>query len=52
MTLVSKNVYIDKLDNVVHKYNNAYHSTIKIKPIDVKLSENVFFSKENHKKDL
>ena len=38
MTLISKNVYIDKLDDIVNKYDNAYHSTIKIKPINVKLS--------------
>ena len=31
---VSKNVYIDKLDDIVNKYNNAYHSTIKMKPLD------------------
>ena len=36
MTSVSKNVYIDKLDDIVNKYNNTYHSTIKIKPADVK----------------
>ena len=30
MTSVSKNVYIDKLDDIVNKYNNAYHNTIKI----------------------
>ena len=29
----SKNVYIDKLENVVNKYNNTYHSTIKWKPL-------------------
>ena len=28
MTSVSKNVYIDKLDDIVNKYNNIYHSTI------------------------
>ena len=31
MTSISKNVYIDKLDDIVNKYNNTYHSTIKIK---------------------
>ena len=31
MTSISKNVYIDKLDDIVNKYNNAYHSTIKMK---------------------
>ena len=36
MTLVSKYIYIDKLDDIVNKYNNVYHSTIKIKPVDVK----------------
>ena len=36
MTSISKNVYIDKLNNVVNKYNEKYHSTIKMKPVDVK----------------
>ena len=36
MTSVSKNVYIDKLDDLVNKYNNVYYSTIKMKPVDVK----------------
>ena len=36
MTSISKNVYIDKLDDIVDEYNNAYHTTIKMKPIDVK----------------
>ena len=35
MTSVSKNVYIDKLDDTINKYNNTYHSTIKLKPVDV-----------------
>ena len=36
MTSISKNVYIDKLDDIANKYNNIYHSTIKMKPLDVK----------------
>ena len=36
MTSVSKNVYIDKLDDIVNEYNNTYHRTIKMKPVDVK----------------
>ena len=36
MTSISKNVYIDKLDDIVHEYNNTYHRTIKMNPIDVK----------------
>ena len=37
MTSISKNVYIDTLDDIVNEYNNAYHTTIKMKPIDVKV---------------
>ena len=33
---ISKNVYIDKLDDIVNEYNNIYHRTIKVKPIDFK----------------
>ena len=36
MTSISKNVYIDKLDDIVNECNNTYHTTIKMKPIDVK----------------
>ena len=37
-TSVSKNIYIDKLDDIVNKYNNKYQKTIKVKPVDVKLN--------------
>ena len=36
MTSICKKVYNDKLDDIVNEYNNTYHKTIKIKPIDVK----------------
>ena len=36
MTSISKNVHIDKLDDIVNEYNNTYRSTIKMKPVDVK----------------
>ena len=36
MISISKNVYIDKLDDIVNEYNNTYHRSITIKPIDVK----------------
>ena len=36
MTAISKNVYFDVLDDIVNKYNNTVHRTIKMKPIDVK----------------
>ena len=35
MTAVSKNVYFDVLDDIVNKYNNTVHRSIKMKPIDV-----------------
>ena len=35
MNSVSKNVYIDKLDDIVGEYNNTYHRTIKMKSVDV-----------------
>ena len=41
MTFVLKNVYIDKLDNIVDEYNNTHHRTIKMKPVDVK--DNTYF---------
>ena len=36
MTSKSKNVYTDKLDDIVNEYDNSYHRTIKMKPVDVK----------------
>ena len=38
MTVVSKNVYIDKLNDIVNEYNHTYHTTIKMKPADVVLT--------------
>ena len=51
MTSVSKNVYIDKLDDIVDEYNNTYHRTIKMKPIDVKDNTYIDFEKEVNDKD-
>ena len=36
MTAVLKNVYFDVLDDIVNKYNNSFHGTVKMKPIDAK----------------
>ena len=36
ISMTSKNAYIVKLGDIVNKYNNTYHSTIKMKPVDVK----------------
>ena len=50
-TSISKNVYIDKLDDVVNKCNNTYHSTNKMKPVDVIPSTYIDSSKEINNKD-
>ena len=51
MTTISKNVYIDKLDDIVNECNNTYHRTNKMKPIDVKNNTYIDFGKENNDKD-
>ena len=51
MTSVSKNVYIDKLDDIVSEYNNTYHRTIKTKPIDVKDNTYINIGKKVNDKD-
>ena len=51
MTAISKNVDIDKLDDIVSGYNNAYHTTIKMKPVDVKDNTYTDFKKEVNDKD-
>ena len=51
MTSISKNVYIDKLDDVVNEYNNTYYRTIKMKPIDVKDNTYVNIDKEVNDND-
>ena len=51
MTSISKNVYIDRLNDIVNKYNNAYHITIKLKPVDVKSSTYIDSSKEINDKN-
>ena len=47
MTLISKNVYINKLDYIVNNYKNIYHSTIKMRPVDVKSSTYIDFDKKD-----
>ena len=51
MTSISKNVYIDKLDDIVDEYNNTYHTTINMKPIDVKDNTYINADKEINNKD-
>ena len=51
MTLKSKNVYVDKLDDIVNKYNNTCHSTIKMKLAGVESSMKIVFGIGNNDKD-
>ena len=46
MISISKTVYIDKSDGIVNEYNNTYHRTIKMKPIDVKNNTYINIDKE------
>ena len=50
MTAIAKNVYIDKLDDIVNEYNNTYHRTIKMKLVDVKDNTYIDFKKEVNNK--
>ena len=50
MTAIGKNVYYDVLDDVVNKYNNTKHSTIKMKPIDVGNNKRVYIDEHNEKR--
>ena len=49
---ISKNVYFDVLDDIVDEYNNAYHRTINLKPIDVKSDSFAEYNKEIDEKNL
>ena len=51
MTSISKNVYINKLDDIVNECNNTYHTSIKMKPIDVKDNTYINTNKEINNKD-
>ena len=44
MSSISKNMYINKLDDIVNKCNNTYHNTIKVKPVDVKIQAYILIS--------
>ena len=51
MTAISKNIYFDVLDDIVEKYNNTVHKTIKMKPIDVKDDSYAEYNENFNKKD-
>ena len=51
MTAISKNVYFHVLDDIVNKYNNTVHKTIKMKPIDVTDDSYAEYNEDFNKKD-
>ena len=51
ITSITKNVYNDKLGDMVKKYNNPYHKTITMKPVDVKSKNYINFDKEKNFND-
>ena len=51
MTANSENMYFDVLNDIVDKYNNTYHKTIKMKPIDVKSDSFAEYNKDSNEKD-
>ena len=52
MAAISKNVYFDVLDDIVNKYNNTVHRTIKMKPIDVTDDSYAEYNEDFNKKIL
>ena len=51
MTVISKIVYFDVLHDIIDKYNNTVHRTIKMKPIDVTGDSQVEYNENPNKKD-
>ena len=51
MTAISKNVYFDVLDDIVNKYNNTVHRTLKMKPIDVTSNSYAEYNEDSNEKD-
>ena len=52
MTATGENVYYDVLDDLINKYNNTKHSTIKMKPIDIKDNNKRVYADEHNEKDI
>ena len=51
MASIPKNEYIGKFNDIINKYNDTYNSTIKMKPVDLKLSTYIKTNKEINDKD-
>ena len=50
MTAISKNIYFDVLDDIVNKYNNTVHRTIKTKPIETTSDSYAEYNEDSNKK--
>ena len=48
MTADSKNVYFDMLDNIVNKYNNTVHRSIKMRPIDITVDSYAEYNEDSY----
>ena len=48
MTAIFKNVYFNVLNDIVNKFNNTYHKTIKMKPIDIKSDSFAEYNEESN----
>ena len=51
MTAISKNIYFDVLDNIVNKYNNTVHRSIKVNPVDVRSDPYAEYKEDSNEKD-
>ena len=51
MIAISKNVYFDVSDDIIHIYNNTVHRTIKMKSIDVTSDSYAEYNEDFNKKD-
>ena len=51
MTAVSRNVYVDVLDDIVNEYNNIIHRSIKMKPTDVTSDSYAKYNEDFNEKD-
>ena len=51
MTVISKNVYFDVLNDTVDEYNNTHHKTVKMKPIDIKSDSFAVYNKKSNEKE-
>ena len=51
MKAISKDIYFNVLNDIIHEYNNTYHTTIKMKPVYVKSDSYAKYNEESNEKD-